>query len=163
MNTTHPLVGTRRVTETTRRTGDLTIQAVGDQDADGRVAFASVCVGGEFLLTAAEARGDSPSSARRSRRARYAVGPYCHSRGMKRFITVLAALWASLSLAEAHADPTPEPSPPYVIQSPPGPAPQGGRLWAQPAAVAIATADTTGSKNDLAGCGSVGVFSVSAM
>jgi hypothetical protein len=56
MNTTHPFVGTHRVTETTGPTGDLAIQVVGDQDADGRVTSASVCVGGEFLLTAAEAR-----------------------------------------------------------------------------------------------------------
>ena len=43
------------------------------------------------------------------------------------------------------------------------PASRGGRLWAQPVAVAIATADTAGSKNDAVGCGPVGVFSVTAM
>jgi hypothetical protein len=61
MNTTHPFAGTRRVTETTGPTGDLTVQVVGDQDADGRVTSASVCVGGEFLLTAAVGELDALS------------------------------------------------------------------------------------------------------
>jgi hypothetical protein len=40
---------------------------------------------------------------------------------MKRFVVAVLVLGVSPSLAEAHADPTLAPSPPYVIQSPAGP------------------------------------------
>src|ERR1700689_5495304 len=66
-------------------------------------------------------------SRRSSRRALAGLGPCCHHRGVKRFIVALAVLGGvSLSLAEAHADPTPEPSP-YQIQGPNGPVYRGMR------------------------------------
>jgi hypothetical protein len=44
MNTTHPFVGTQRVTETASPTPDVTVQVLGDQESarDRRPAVAAV-------------------------------------------------------------------------------------------------------------------------
>jgi hypothetical protein len=57
MNTTiTPFTGTRRITETAApHIPDVTVKVVGDQDADGRVTYSSICLAGEVLLSADEA------------------------------------------------------------------------------------------------------------
>ncbi|MGA9490604.1 MAG: hypothetical protein WBV80_10205 [Mycobacterium sp.] len=54
-NTTAHYRGTRRATETAGPSGDCTVEVIGDQDADGRVTSASICLAGEVLLSADEA------------------------------------------------------------------------------------------------------------
>lgn len=57
MTTTTPFTGTRRLTETTpSHIPDVAVDVVGDQDADGTVTWAGICLAGEVLLSADEAR-----------------------------------------------------------------------------------------------------------